>query len=96
MAIFLSVRQKHFQSEVRCQFLILTIFPACVVRSISNDEEVNYPRGEIQSYMCFTVDHCDAVSVSIAGSRHPTTEQQERGPTCEQTHIQVTFGLLKD
>lgn len=55
-------------------------FPALVLRSISDDEKVDYPGGEVQSHVCFTVDHCYTVSVAIAGSGHATTEQQERGP----------------
>lgn len=57
-------------------------FPAFVLRSISDDKKVDYPGGEVQSHVCFTVDHCYTVSIAIAGSRHATAEQQERGPAC--------------
>lgn len=56
-------------------------------RSFSDDEEVNDPGGEVQRYVFFTVDHCDAVSVPVTGPRHTTTEQQERRPVCSaKTH----------
>lgn len=55
-------------------------FPASVPRSISDDKKVDYPGGEVQSHMAFTVDHCYTVSITIAGSGHAPTEQQERGP----------------
>lgn len=50
------------------------------MRSISDDEEVDDPGGEVKSHVCFTVDHSDAVSVPVAGPGHTTTEQQERRP----------------
>lgn len=58
--------------------------PAWVLRSISNDEEVDNPGGEVQSHMCFTVDDGDAVSVPVAGPGHAPAEQEERRP--EHTH----------
>lgn len=69
-------------------------FPALALRSISDDKKVDDPGGEVQSHVCFTVDDCDAVSVSIAGSGHATAEQQERGPAC--TQAQVHFSGHKD
>lgn len=70
------------------------VFPACVLRSISDGEEVDDPGGEVQSHVCFTVDHCDAVPVAVAGPGHSTTEQQERRPT--HTEVQVQFSLSRD
>lgn len=61
--------------------------------SVSDGEEVDDPGGEVQSHVCFTVDHSDAVSVPVAGPGHPTTEQQERRPT--HTHTHVTIGHVK-
>lgn len=70
--------------------------PACVPRSLSDDEEVDDPRGEVQSHLRFAVDHSDAVSVTVAGSGHTTAEQQERGPARTYTQVQVQFSLLPD
>lgn len=49
--------------------------------SVSDDKEVDDPGGEVQGLVSFIVDHCDTVSVTIAGSGHATTEQQEWRPT---------------
>lgn len=64
--------------------------------SVPDGEEVDDPGGEIQGYMCLTVDHCDTVSVAIAGSGHTTTEQQERRPTCTDAKVKVGFSLPRD
>lgn len=64
-----------------------------MLRSVSDDEEVDDPGGEVQSYVCFTVDHCDTVPVPIAGPGHTTTEQQERRSTHTNTQVQVQFSL---
>lgn len=65
-------------------YIAAVCFPAFVLRSISDDEEINNPGGEVQSHVCFAVNHCDTVSVAITGSGHATAEQQERGPVCAQ------------
>lgn len=67
-----------------------------MLRSVFDGEEVDDPGGEVQSHMCFTVDHCDTVSVAVAGSGHTTTKQQERRPTRTHTQVQVQFSLPKD
>lgn len=77
------------------------MFPACVLRSVSDDEEVDDPGGEVQSYVCFTVDHCDTVPVPIAGPGHTTTEQQERRSTHTHKHtgsssVQFTQSLTSN
>ena len=55
-----------------------------MLRPVSDDKEVNDPRGEVQSYVCFIVDHTDAVSVPITGPGHAATEQQKRRPAHRQ------------
>ena len=69
-----------------CVGVYVCVFPACVFRSVSDDEEVDDPGGEVQSHVGFTVDHCDTVSVTITGPWHATAEQQEWRPTQTHTH----------
>ncbi len=57
------------------------MLPACVLWSVSDGEEVDDPGSEVQSHVCFTVDHCDTVSVPVAGPGHTTAEQEKRRPT---------------
>lgn len=66
--------------------------PALVPRSVSDDEKVDDPGGEVQSHVGLAVDHRDTVSVAVAGPGHATAEQQERGPACA-THG-VRFSLV--
>lgn len=83
---------------------LLCVWPACVLRSVFDDEEVDDPGGEVQSDLRLAVDDGDAVPVAVAGSGHPAAEQQERGPgrTCTHghthTHVhtqgQVQFSLV--
>lgn len=61
--------------------VVQCVLPACVLRSIFDDKEVDDPGGEVQGHVCFTVDHCDAMPVPITGPRHTTTKQQEWWPT---------------
>lgn len=57
------------------------MLPACVLWSVSDGEEIDDPGGEVQSHVCFTMNHRDTVSVPIAGSGHTTAEEKERRPT---------------
>lgn len=59
------------------------------MRSVSDDEEVDDPGGKVQSYVCFTVDNCDTVSVPVTGPRHAAAEQQERRSTNTDTKRQT-------
>lgn len=72
------------------------MLPACVLRSISDDEEVNDSGGEVQGHMGFAVDHGDTVPVPIAGPRHATAEQQERRPVQTLSSVQFTHGLMSN
>lgn len=75
-------------------YIAAVCFPAFVLRCISDDKKVDYPGGEVQSHVCFTVDHCYTVSIAITGSGHATAEQQERGPVC--THrVKFSSGYTK-
>lgn len=79
-----------------------------MLRAASDDEEVDDPGGEVQSHVCFPVDHSDTVSVPVAGPGHTTAEEQERRTThthkhtphgnthtCIHTEVQVQFSLLR-
>lgn len=66
--------------------LCVCVSPACVLRSVFDDEEVDDPGGEVQSDLRLAVDDGDAVPVAVAGSGHPAAEQQERGPGRTRTH----------
>lgn len=68
----------------------------CMVWSVSDDKEVDDSGGEVQSHVCFTVDHTDTVSVSVAGPGHAATEEQERRPGhTEKTDDQIfTVGFM--
>lgn len=53
---------------------------AFLMLSFSYDKEVNDTGGEVQRYMSLAVDDRNAVAISIAGPRHATTKNEERGP----------------
>lgn len=63
------------------------VWLACALRSISNDEEVDDPGSKVQGHVCFTMDHCNTVSVPITSPGHTTTEQQEWRPTETRKHM---------
>lgn len=88
-SIWYRKNHKGLVSVVRHQLFLLCVFPACVLRSVPDGEEVDDPGGEIQSYVRLAVDHCDAVSVAVAGSGHAAAEQQERRPTCTDAKVKV-------
>lgn len=53
--------------------------PAFLALSFSDDKEVNDAGGEVQCYVSLAVDDRDAVAISIAGPRHATAKDEERG-----------------
>jgi hypothetical protein len=52
---------------------ILTILWLCAVHR----EEVNDTRGEVQGHQCLCSQYTHTVAVTIAGSRHATTEDDK-------------------
>lgn len=64
-----------------------------MVWSVSDDEEVDDSGGEVQSHVCFTVDHTDTVSVTVAGPGHAATEEEERRPGHTEKTDELIFTL---